>query len=100
MARRVKPTRDPALPRCTDEDIENIDDLPDGELERLEEEVVDQASAASTIAELEAEIATLGLEDRLAQVRCIGHRPKWEELSDLLQNQPEMFDARGHRGGS
>ncbi len=32
---------------------EDIDDLPDGELEDLEEEVVDQASAAKTIAELE-----------------------------------------------
>jgi SNF2 family DNA or RNA helicase len=38
---------------------EDVDDLPEGELEELEEEVVDQASAAKTIAELEAEILTL-----------------------------------------
>src|SRR6478736_4047721 len=35
------------------------DDLLEGEREELEERVVDQASAAETIAELEAEIATL-----------------------------------------
>ena len=43
--------------RDVDEDFD-VDDLPDGELEELEEELVDQASAARTIAELEAEIAT------------------------------------------
>ncbi len=40
--------------RDLDEDFD-ADDLPDGELEELEEELVDQASAARTIAELEAE---------------------------------------------
>ena len=44
--------------RDIDDDFD-VDDLPDGELEELEEELVDEASAARTIAELEAEIASL-----------------------------------------
>ena len=50
---------------------------PTSELEELEEELVDQASAARTIAELEAEIATLtDLEELAEQVRALGRRPQ------------------------
>lgn len=31
------------------------------------------------------------------QVRRSGTDKKWEELSDLLQNKAELFDAKGHR---
>lgn len=80
-----------------DEDFD-IDDLPDGEREELEEEVVDEASAARTIVELEREIATLGaLEELAGQVRQSGTDRKWEELSNLVQHTPEMFDALGLR---
>ena len=41
------------------EEPEDVDDLADVEREQLEERVVDQASAAQTIAELEHEIRTL-----------------------------------------
>src|SRR5262249_32856557 len=83
--------------RDIDDDFD-VDDLPDGELEDLEEEVVDQASAAQTVAELEAEIATLsGLEELARHVRNSGADRKWEELANLLQHTPEMFDALGHR---
>jgi hypothetical protein len=83
--------------RGSDEDFD-VDDLPEGELEELEEELVDQASAARTIAELEYEIATLaGLEELARQVRASGTDRKWEELSSLLQHTPEMFDAHGDR---
>src|SRR5207245_6642147 len=58
----------------------------------------DQASAARTIAELEAEISVLRqLEELAAQVRRSGTDRKWEELASLLQNNAEMFDAQGHR---
>jgi superfamily II DNA or RNA helicase len=81
-----------------EEDIEEIDDRPDAEIEEIEEEVVDQASAAQTVAELKAEIETLARLEALArQVRSSGRDRKWEELSDLLQNAPEMFDAKGVR---
>jgi superfamily II DNA or RNA helicase len=76
----------------------DVDDLQDGELEDLEEELVDQASAARTIAELEWEISRLQeLEELAYQVRRSGADRKWEELSDLLQHTPEMFDAGGRR---
>ena len=90
----------PKLPdefRAVDEDFD-VDDLPDGELEELEEELVDEASAARTIVELELEIATLtGLEELAHRSRNSGADRKWEELSNLLQHTPEMFDAHGNR---
>ena len=83
--------------RGIDEDFD-VDDLPDGELEELEEELVDEASAARTIAELEHEIATLtDLEQLAHQSRSSGADRKWEELSSLLQHTTEMFDAHGNR---
>ncbi len=76
----------------------DADDLPEGELEDLEEELVDEASAAGTIAELEHEVATLAdLEVLARRLRDSGSDRKWEELSKLLQNEPEMFDAHGNR---
>lgn len=75
-----------------------MDDAPGDEVEGTEEEIVDQASAARTIAELEAEIKILKrLEDLALQVRRSGVDKKWEELSKILQDQKEMFDAQGHR---
>ncbi len=87
--------------RLTDldeEDVETIDERPDAEVEELEEEIVDEASAAQTIEELKAEISTLArLEELARKVRNSGTDRKWEELSNLLQHQREMFDAEGAR---
>jgi len=67
------------------------DDMPSAELEDTEEKVVDQASAAQTISELEAEIATLKKLERMANnVRQSGEDRKWEELSTLLQDNENM----------
>ncbi len=86
------------LPLITDEDLDDLEDAPDAELEETEERVVDQASAARTIAELEVEIARLArLEELAHQVRRSGTDRKWEGLASLLQNNAEMFDAEGHR---
>src|SRR6266487_1544905 len=86
------------LPLLTDDDLDDLNDAPDAELEEMEERVVDQASAARTIAELEVEIAMLArLEGRALQVRRSGTDRKWEGLASLLQNNAEMFDASGHR---
>jgi SNF2 family DNA or RNA helicase len=80
------------------EDIADLEDAPASEVEKVEEDVVDQASAASTINELEAEIMLLkGLERLAQQVRQSGKDRKWDELSRLLQDNPEMFNADGHR---
>jgi SNF2 family DNA or RNA helicase len=74
------------------------DDLPSGELEEAEDQVTDQASAAQTIAELEAEIATLKrLERKANEVRMSGEDRKWDELSQLLQDEKGMFGADGMR---
>lgn len=93
---RIDTTAD--LPSYTDEDIDELEDFPDVEIEQEEEKVVDQASAARTIRELEIEIGMLARLEQLAQkVRVSGTDRKWDELSRLLQNNGEMFDAHGHR---
>ncbi len=86
------------LSNLTEEDIDDLEDAPGDEVEETEETVVDQATAARTIAELQAEIEILkGLEGLALKVRRSGTDKKWEELSSLLQNHAEMFDAQGHR---
>jgi len=88
----------PELADVTEGQIEDFDDTPDEEVEKIENKVVEQASAARTIAELEIEIETLRiLEDLAQQARKSGTDKKWEELSNILQNNEEMFDAQGHR---
>lgn len=77
---------------------EDDDDLNAEEQEVLEEKLVDQASAAETIAELEDEIRILaGLEHQAKDVVASGQDRKWEELSKILQNAPEMKDAAGRQ---
>ncbi|MDW8200637.1 MAG: helicase-related protein, partial [Cyanobacteriota bacterium SKYGB_h_bin112] len=86
------PTIDP------DDWDDDFEDSASDEREYQEEELIDQATAARTIAELQAEIhQLLKLEDLALQVRRSGKDRKWEELSKLLQNGAEMFDAGGHR---
>ncbi len=86
------------LPVLSMEDLEELDDAPDAEIEDTEERVVDQASAAKTIAELRIEINQLqDLERTAYRVRQSGSDRKWDELSKLLQNNTEMFDPNGHR---
>jgi SNF2 family DNA or RNA helicase len=68
------------------------------EYEEYEEEVVDQATASRTIHELEAEIRILeGLEERARQVVRSGQDRKWEELSRLLQDTPQMREEGGRQ---
>jgi superfamily II DNA or RNA helicase len=89
---------DTAGPTLSSDDIEDLDDAPDVEVEETENQIIDQSTAAQTIAELEKEIAILGsLENLALEVRRSGKDRKWDELSALLQNNQEMFDAHGHR---
>ena len=86
------------LPALSDDDLDDLEDAPGVELEEAEERVVDQASAARTIAELEAEITILTRLETLAwQVRGSNTDRKWEELASLLQNNVAMFDAERQR---
>jgi SNF2 family DNA or RNA helicase len=87
------------LTKDLDAPPDDLDDLSEEEREELEEEVVDQASAAKTIAELEAEIVTLrGLEALAERVRNSGTDAKWTRMAELLQDrEAEMFDEAGKR---
>src|SRR5229473_5552187 len=90
----------PELDAVDEDEIHDIedDDAPDAEVEQVEEKVVDQATAARTIEELRTEIASLTrLEALAAQVRRRETDTKWTQLSTLLQDRPEMFDAAGGR---
>ncbi|MGO9207851.1 MAG: helicase-related protein [Candidatus Limnocylindrales bacterium] len=74
------------------------DDATAAEAEEVEESAVDLATAARTITELRAEIETLrGLEALAADVRRRATDTKWNELSRLFQDAPEMVDAGGGR---
>jgi len=85
-------------PTITEEDIEDLEDATDAEIEETEEQIVDLSTAAQTIAELQAEISTLkNLEALALDVRRSGQDKKWEELSNLLQENRKMFDPEGAR---
>ncbi len=81
-----------------DVDEDDLDDLSEEEVEALEEAVLGDATAAGTVAELEAEIATLRRLEALAErVRRSGTDRKWTELVGLLEDRPEMIDETGSR---
>jgi len=74
-------------PSLDAEDLEDLEDAPDSEVDAVEEEVLDQATAARSSAELRAEIATLAhLEELAATVRRSGEDTKWRELAGLLNS--------------
>ncbi len=78
-------------PELDAEDVEDLEDAPDNEVETAEEEILDQATAARTIAELKAEIGTLKRLEGLALALCrSGEDRKWQELAKLLN---EVFMA-------
>jgi len=77
---------------------EDDDELTAEEQESLEEKLVDEATAAASISELEAEIRILdGLEKQAKTLVASGQDRKWDELSKILQNNPEMHDASGRQ---
>jgi superfamily II DNA or RNA helicase len=87
------------VPLLDEEELAELEeDAPDAEREQVEESVVDLATAARTMAELELEIERLRELEQLAeQVHRSGRDRKWEQLSDLLQHEQAMFDAEGRR---
>ena len=84
------------------ENFDEIDDeLSAEEYETYSDQVVDQATAAETVPELEAEIIILErLERRALDVVQSGNDKKWEQLSSLIQDKPEMYTTteNGQRG--
>ncbi|MBY0404662.1 MAG: DEAD/DEAH box helicase, partial [Cyanobacteria bacterium] len=83
------------LPEDSLDDIES--DTPQEEFEALEQKVVDSASAAQTIFELEEEIKTLRkLEAEALKVCMSGVDKKWTKLEEILED-PAMKTPEGVR---
>ena len=81
-----------------EEDLAYLEDAPAEEVEAIQEEVMDSATAAMTVAELRAEIETLRELERMAyRVRHGGVDRKWEELATIVQDNDLMFDDDGRR---
>src|SRR6058998_611342 len=84
------------VPVLDEDDVEDLEEAPDNEVEAAEEEILDQATAARTIAELKTEIESLGrLESLALGVRRGGEDRKWRELAGLLG---EIFTPSGIGG--
>ncbi|OLL18361.1 MULTISPECIES: helicase-related protein [unclassified Rhodococcus (in: high G+C Gram-positive bacteria)] len=72
------------------------DDYNAEEIEQLEEELLDAATAAQTVEELDAELLELaGLRRIARQVRSAGTDRKWIELSTILQDHILITDPNG-----
>jgi len=77
--------------------LSDPDELNAAELEDLEEDVVDAATAARSAAELDAEITALGeLVDLATAVRDAGEDRKWVELRSLLLDRRLLRDDDGN----
>jgi superfamily II DNA or RNA helicase len=73
------------LPQMDADDIDELDDAPGEEVEQAEEQIVDQATAARSLGELQTEIKRLQVLENLAnKVRKGGEDRKWTELAKLL----------------
>ena len=80
------------------EDMEDFEESPSEEQEQTEEAIVDQTTAAQTIAEMEEEIKTLQHLTAMADgVRKSGEDRKWDELSRLLQENEKIIGPNGVR---
>lgn len=83
-------TRLPVLPVF---DPDDVDEIPGGEAEEAEDQIAVQATAAATLAELEAEIVILAdLEERALRIKLSGQDTKWRQLEAIL-DEPMMLDA-------
>ncbi|MBC7170627.1 DUF3883 domain-containing protein [Candidatus Bipolaricaulota bacterium] len=72
-------------PALDAETLEDLEDAPDTEVAQAEEEILDRATAARTLDELQVEIETLKrLEELALRVRASGEDRKWRELASLL----------------
>lgn len=79
------------------DDVDDLEEAPDDEVQAVEEEILDQATAARTIGELQAEIGTLQhLESLAAAVRRSGEDRKWREVASLLSEllTPALLASR------
>ncbi|MWA03296.1 DEAD/DEAH box helicase [Actinomadura sp. LD22] len=79
-------------------DLEGLDadDFSATEIEQVEDELLDAATVAQTVDELNAELLELAELTRVAgQVRDLGTDRKWSELSAILRDNALTTDANG-----
>jgi superfamily II DNA or RNA helicase len=82
---QAAPVFTPTVDAYDAEDVDDLEDAPDNEVQAVEEEILDRATAARSINELKIEIDTLkGLESLALAVRHSGADTKWCELASLL----------------
>lgn len=80
-----------------EDDYDDYDDLPEDELEGMEDDMLDGATAAETLEELGKEIESLKkLESDADSLRRSNVDRKWEELAQILQ-MDNMKDSLGNR---
>ena len=78
-------------------DPDDLEEATEEEIEATEERVLDQATAAASMEELETEIATLRRLERQARaLRVRDTDAKWRELNTVLDH-PLMTDGGGNR---
>ncbi len=84
-----------------DEDYwDDFEDAPDSEVEQIEAELIDSATAARTIEELEAEIVILrDLEEQALRLRRSGNDRKWNELLRVMQEIDSLSSTVGEGQG-
>jgi superfamily II DNA/RNA helicase len=88
-------SRDAGLPNY---DPDDLDDAPGAEAEFIEDMIVDRATAAASLAELEAEILILkDLEARALSLKLSGQDAKWRELESILDEPLKLDAATGLR---
>jgi superfamily II DNA or RNA helicase len=95
-----KPTKKKSWDEEIDFDVNDVDEeLSAEELEKVEENLADEATAAKTIPDLEKELEELKLlEKQAADVLKAGVDKKWDELSSILQSDdPMMLRPDGRR---
>ncbi|MCB9423190.1 MAG: DUF3883 domain-containing protein [Ardenticatenaceae bacterium] len=77
---------------------EDFEDAPAEEAEAIEDQVMDAATAALTIPELQEEIESLRILVQMAQrVRHSGTDRKWEQLATIIQDDENMVTPVGQR---
>lgn len=80
----------PAIVNVPDDD--DLEEMPEEELEALEDQAIDTASSARTLDELKIEIESLKALEEKAYVLCrSGEDAKWTQLASIL-DQPPVYD--------
>ena len=97
LKRRIKRLEE-RLNSGLDWEEKDFDDDPDDELGEVEEQIIDEATAARTIEELKAEIELLkGLEELARALRHSGEDAKWRQLNQILNLSVVYDPERGIR---